>query len=100
MLLKLDSREHTLFCLVRPDGWTLMIGGGPASVVVSLADPDGHSSTLVSGALAAGGPNVDLCAGGQWADFAPDDVVPVAMAETALRRFFDGQEADLDWKPD
>ena len=97
LIRSLDSAERTLVCFTRNDDWVLMVAGGPTKGVVSLVDPNGVSSTLAG---EFDGPRIDLCCGGQWADFDAKFVVSLEMAETAMDLFTQNAESTLVWHQD
>jgi len=92
---KLNGVQHTLLSLERPDGWQLMIGGGPGLFVIvlqgqtqnfTLQNPTGNKNKTIG-----------LCAGGQFGDFSEDICVDKNMAKKAISLFFSGKEKQETW---
>jgi len=93
----LDGIKHTLLSLERADGWRMDIGGGDGNYIVSavssstncltLINPDGDYTLLV-----------ELCAGGQYAEFPHNIVVTEILAKNAICNFFDKSENKLNWE--
>ena len=82
----LDGNKHTLLSFEREDGWYMHIGGGQRYFIVTIISPDGKSLTLIN-------PNgrdeaVELCAGGQYAEFPQTIVVEKEQVIDVTRRFY------------
>ena len=91
----LDGHRHTLLSLVRPDNWCLMVGGGPTYFVATLGrDSDNltfHNTSVDQTA------RIELCAGGQHADFAARNCTDREGAAQLIEGFFAGRERDFTW---
>ena len=74
LLEKLNGREHTLISFYRADESVLIIGGGPDFYIANLASSDSHYYSLKNIENDNSG-LVEICAGGQYADFSKDIVL-------------------------
>jgi hypothetical protein len=92
----LDGLVHTLAYFERDDGVSLMVGGGQKHFVVTLTD-DAENLTLANENAVKGG-SIEVCAGGQFGEYPSEAVCNIDQAITAVTKFFDGLEADLDWR--
>ena len=97
ILDSLDGQKHTLLCMERDDGWIMNIGGGKEFFVVTLSSNQDENLTLFD-------PNgsesvtVELCAGGQYADYPSMIVTDAVTAKNALESFFLRNEMNLSWQ--
>ncbi|MCX4030268.1 hypothetical protein H0A36_28915 [Endozoicomonas sp. SM1973] len=97
LLNTLDGQMHTLLCVERNDNWQLQIGGGPDSFVVTAIDPTEKNLTLLN----FDGDDdefVELCTGGQYAEFTTSIVVDKNTAILAIEKYYNGDEENLDWE--
>ncbi|WP_163836662.1 hypothetical protein [Spartinivicinus ruber] len=97
LLNMLDGKQHTLLSIERHDGWELHIGGGPDWFIVTAVSSSGKNLTLLN----LGGDDsdtIELCAGGQFADFPKSIVVGKEMAKDAVLNFYEENEKILDWE--
>jgi hypothetical protein len=92
---KLNGVQHTLLSLERPDGWQLMIGGGPDLFVIVLQWQT-QNFTLKN---QKGNPSitVELCAGGQFGDFPESICTTPDQAKKVISLFFANQEKQEIW---
>ncbi len=93
---RLDGSKHTLVSLDRGDGWQMCIGGGAVSFIVTRSSEDDQNFTLPNedGTLEK---EVELCVGGQYAEFSESIVVNKDLACQAMILFFDRKENELTW---
>lgn len=85
----MDGKDQTLTCLEVVNGPTLMVGGGNAGryIVNYLVNPDTQENyVLVDSSL--DGPVVEICAGGQVAEFPAQWCVQLSLAVDACEHFF------------
>lgn len=99
LLEKLNGREHTLISFYRADESVLMIGGGPDFYIINLASTDSHYYSLKNIENNSSG-FIEICAGGQYADFTKDIVVSKSMADLAVKMFYMNEERSLEWIED
>lgn len=90
----LDGVQHTLFSAQCNDK-TLMIGGGDKAFVVTL-DDDNVSKTLLN-PIHDRYKMIELCAGGQYAEYPVSLVVEKPDAANALKCFYTNSQESLDW---
>ncbi|WP_454254159.1 hypothetical protein [Pseudomonas sp. Marseille-Q8238] len=98
-LYKMDGRQHTLLVLERNDGWQLCIGGGGREFVVTLSSRSDENFTLLN-PNEGGEELVELCAGGQFAEFPREIVVDRELVGTVIHKFFNKEEGFLNWMLD
>ncbi len=92
-LEKLDGNHHTLLSLERNDGAIMLIGGGNEQYIVTVTCRDNILTLLAN---EVGTDEIELCAGGQYANFPPQIVVEKNLAQTALNQFYDFKENTLN----
>lgn len=87
-LMALDGCEQTLICLERTGGTRLMIGGGSAGryVVNCLLDQETQENYLLVNRTPAG-PAMELCCGGQTAQYPARHCVDLSLAMEAVDHF-------------
>lgn len=98
-LEKLNGKEHTLLSFYREDGAVLMAGGGPQFYIINLTSKDSHYYSLKNIEEANFG-IIELCAGGQHADFSKNIVISKYFAEAAIKKFYSHEEQLLQWIED
>ena len=96
---KLNGCEHTLLSMERSDGWQLCVGGGGAGFIVTLSSVDDRNFTLLN-PDGDDGNVVELCAGGQFAEYPRSIVVDKDEVSKAVVDFFLGKEMELNWEGD
>ena len=84
---RLDGKLYTMLSFEDLSGWTLMVGGGPELFVVVKSNSQGYSWTRTNASAEHGAP-IELCAGGQPAEFERRIVCPRDQAVDAIREFF------------
>lgn len=94
----LDGKNHTLLMLEREDGVQMLVGGGRVKFVVTLASEDDNCYVLNNAqAVNVDTNEVELCAGGQYADFPLKNVVEKIDAYQAVEYFYKRTEMELSW---
>ena len=96
LLDKLDGGKHTLLTIERNDGCLICVGGGDNGYIVTLSSKTGDNKTLYNNNNQNN--TIELCAGGQYADFPEDIVVDKDTASNTVRHFFFETEITLNWK--
>lgn len=94
---RLNGQKHTLVSIERADGWQLCVGGGGADFVVTLSSQYDENFTLLNPS-GDDGSVVELCAGGQFADFSRNVFVGEVEASKTIHNFFFGKEMELNWE--
>jgi hypothetical protein len=94
-LERLDGKRHTLINLERSEGSCLMIGGGPSWYVVVF--DDGKKNLTLQNTAGLEAEMIELCAGGQYAEYPKSFCVDQKQAAHAVRLFFEGNESCAVW---
>ena len=97
LLSLLDGGSHTLITLEREDGYVVNIGGGPGQYVFTMTSNTEDNYTLINQSETELH-TIELCAGGQFADFSGNLVVDFSTANEALGNFFSRTEMKLAWE--
>ena len=96
-LNKLNGNNHTLLSIEREDSSRLDVGGGPNCFIVSCTTSNDENLTLLNLLASNSMETIELCVGGQFADFPKPIVVNKETAINAVLSFSDKNEQDLDW---
>lgn len=94
-LAKLDGSQHTLLSFERLDGWQLMVGEGPTQYIITLGD--GSSTLTFNNSAGDKTKVVELCAGGQFAEFPQSICATHQQATQVITSFLDGNERQENW---
>jgi hypothetical protein len=94
-LERLDGRRHTLLCLERDQMDTLMVGGGPVHFVVTRNNQT--LANITKSDVVNSSATIEVCAGGQYGDFATAVVVDLSTAQFAVKSFIRSQDEALPW---
>ncbi|PWQ99703.1 hypothetical protein [Leucothrix arctica] len=97
VLHTLNGNTHTMLSLEREDEVRLDIGGGPDFFIVTCTKKNGQGLTLLN-PIKESGNTIELCAGGQYADFPVEIVVDESVASDAIISFYKKNEQSLDWE--
>lgn len=93
----LDGHKHTLLSLERSDKSRLYVGGGADWCIVTCTTAKNENLTLVN-LHGEEDETIELCAGGQFADFPKSIVVNKHMATKVIDSFFEDNESYLEWE--
>lgn len=101
LMCRLDGVQHTLLCLISDADRMMLIGGGADRFIVNRLDCGGASYTLidVGGNISEA---IEICAGGQFAEYPSNMAVGRKLVSDAIMWFF-GDLANvksLNWAPD
>ena len=100
-LLAMDGQERTLACLGAPDGTALMIGGGNDGryLVNFLAATETQESYVLTDPTAVG-TTVELCCGGQTAEYPAHWCVDFRLVLDAAHYFINdgGMAPERTWQ--
>jgi len=97
---RLDGKRHTMLNFDNGTGWCLTVAGGADFYVVVKSDSNQNSVTLVNEAPATTA-RMDLCCGGQLADFEPEVCCPKSLVVAALSEYFgDCLPVAPKWRPE
>jgi hypothetical protein len=100
LLRSLDGKKHTMLSLTRENKITLCIGGGNLFFIVTLINKSGDSKTLLKTANNTQNKMVEICAGGQFADFPDKFIVDFDVVKKVVENFYLGQEDKINWEED
>jgi hypothetical protein len=100
LLKKLDGKKHTIFSLEREDDFTLCVGGGSQFFIITIMNKDGDSKTLLNPLKHEKDKTIELCAGGQYADFPDKFVIDIDSVINAVKSFYLNQEEKMKWEKD
>lgn len=99
LLKNLDGKKHTMLSLERKDNFILCIGGGNQFFIVTISNENSDSKTLLN-PLSNESKIIEICAGGQYADFPDKFVVDLDLINKVVKHFYVNQEEKMNWEND
>lgn len=96
-LQMLNGSNHTLLSIERKDKCRMNVGGGPLFFIVNFTTSAGDNMTLLNPEEDNSEEIVELCAGGQYAEFPKSIVVDINNAIKSVVLFYEENEKTLNW---